>query len=30
LQELARATAVQFNRTDWYRIVQASEGIPLP
>jgi predicted oxidoreductase len=30
LQELARATAVQLNRTDWYRIVQASEGVPLP
>ena len=30
LQELARATAVCLNRTDWYRIVQASEGVPLP
>jgi|694.fasta_scaffold46241_3 predicted oxidoreductase len=30
LQELARATVVHLNRTDWYRIVQASEGVPLP
>ena len=30
LQELAKATAVQLSRTDWYRIVQASEGVPLP
>ena len=30
LQELAKATRVQLSRTDWYRIVQASEGVPLP
>ena len=30
LQELAKATTVQLSRTDWYRIVQASEGVPLP
>ena len=30
LQELVKATAVQLSRTDWYRIVQASEGVPLP
>ena len=30
LQELAKATNVQLSRTDWYRIVQASEGVPLP
>jgi predicted oxidoreductase len=30
LQELAKATTVQLSRTDWYSIVQASEGVPLP
>jgi predicted oxidoreductase len=30
LQELTKATTVQLSRTDWYRIVQASEGVPLP
>lgn len=30
LHELAKATTVQLSRTDWYRIVQASEGVPLP
>jgi len=30
LQELEKATTVQLSRTDWYRIVQASEGVPLP
>ena len=30
LQEIAKATTVQLSRTDWYRIVQASEGVPLP
>jgi predicted oxidoreductase len=30
LQELAKATTVQLSRADWYRIVQASEGVPLP
>ncbi len=30
LYELAKATSVHLTRTDVYRIVQASEGIPLP
>jgi predicted oxidoreductase len=30
LQELAKATSVRLSRTDWYSIVQASEGVPLP
>lgn len=30
LQELAKATNVHLSRTDWYRVVQASEGVPLP
>lgn len=30
LHELAKATNVHLSRTDWYRIVQASEGVPLP
>jgi predicted oxidoreductase len=30
LYELAKATSIHLTRTDVYRIVQASEGIPLP
>ncbi len=30
LRELARATQVQLDRTDLYRIIVASEGVPLP
>ncbi|MFM2115367.1 MAG: hypothetical protein RI908_1108, partial [Actinomycetota bacterium] len=30
LTDLANATRVSLNRTDVYRIVQASDGVPLP
>jgi predicted oxidoreductase len=30
LAELARAVSVRLTRTDLYRIVEASDGVPLP